>query len=136
MARPLRIEFAGAFYHVTARGNERRNIFFSDGDRQKSLSTLGDVCAGFNWRCHAYCQMTNHYYLLVEMLDGNLSKAMRQLNGVYTQYINRAHRRVGHLFQGRFKGQISRKMCNGRPDPGFLVFLMLGNTALVTMDLV
>lgn len=109
MARPLRIEFAGALYHVTARGNERRDIFFSDEDRLRFLVTLGEVCAGFNWRCHAYCQMTNHYHLLVETLDANLSQGMRQLNGGYTQYVNRKHRRVGHLFQGRFKGILVEK---------------------------
>jgi putative transposase len=109
MARPLRIEFSGALYHVTARGNERRNIFFSDEDRLRFLSSLGEVCEEFNWRCHAYCQMTNHYHLLVETLDANLSKGMRHLNGVYTQTINRTHRRVGHLFQGRFKGILVEK---------------------------
>jgi putative transposase len=109
MARPLRIEFAGALYHVTARGNERRSIFFSDDDRSRFLDTLGEVCARFNWRCHAFCQMTNHYHLLVETPEANLSRGMRQLNGVYTQYINRRHRRVGHLFQGRFTGILVQK---------------------------
>jgi len=104
MARPLRIEFAGALYHVTARGNERRDIFFADDDRRQFLDTLGEVCTRFNWRCHAFCQMTNHYHLLVETAEANLSRGMRQLNGVYTQQVNRRHRRVGHLFQGRFTG--------------------------------
>jgi REP element-mobilizing transposase RayT len=104
MARPLRIEFAGALYHVTSRGNERRAIFFSDDDRLAFLGILADVVDRFNWLCHAYCLMTNHYHLLVETADANLSKGMRQLNGVYTQYVNRTHQRVGHLFQGRFKG--------------------------------
>ena len=109
MARPLRIEFAGALYHVTARGNERRDIFFSDEDRASFLSTLGDVCSRFNWRCHAYCQMTNHYHLLIETAEANLSRGMRQLNGVYTQYVNRGRRRVGHLFQGRYTGILVEK---------------------------
>lgn len=109
MARPLRIEFAGALYHLTARGNERRDIFFSESDRQRFLDTLGEVCARFNWRCHAFCQMTNHYHLLVETAEANLSRGMRQLNGVYTQYINHQHRRVGHLFQGRFTGILVQK---------------------------
>lgn len=90
MARPLRIEFAGALYHVTARGNERRDIYFSDEDRLLFLRTLGEVCSELNWRCHAYCQMTNHYHLLVETPDANLSRGMRQLNGEYTQFINRS----------------------------------------------
>ena len=109
MSRPLRIEFAGALYHVTSRGNERREIFFSEEDRAAFLSILGEVVGRFTWRCHAYCLMTNHYHLLVETPDANLSKGMRQLNGVYTQYINRTHTRVGHLFQGRFKGILVQK---------------------------
>jgi len=105
MARPLRLEFAGALYHVTARGNERRSIFLgdADGDRAAFLDVLGATCERFNWLVHAYCLMTNHYHLLVETPDANLSKGMRQLNGVFTQYVNRTHTRVGHLFQGRFK---------------------------------
>jgi putative transposase len=105
MARPLRLEFAGALYHVTARGNELRSIFLgdADGDRAAFLDVLGATCERFNWLVHAYCLMTNHYHLLVETPDANLSKGMRQLNGVFTQSVNRAHARVGHLFQGRFK---------------------------------
>lgn len=105
MARPLRLEFAGALYHVTARGNERRNIFLGniDDDRAAFLDVLKATCERFHWTCHAYCVMTNHYHLLVETPDANLSKGMRQLNGVYTQHVNRTHGRVGHLFQGRFK---------------------------------
>jgi REP element-mobilizing transposase RayT len=109
MARPLRIEFAGALYHVTARGNERRDIFFSDDDRSRFLDTLGKVCARFDWRCHAFCQMTNHYHLLVETAQANLSRGMRQLNGVYSQQVNHRYRRVGHLFQGRFSGILVQK---------------------------
>jgi putative transposase len=109
MARPLRIEFAGALYHVTSRGNERREIFFSDEDRATFLGVLGDVVVRFDWLCHAYCLMGNHYHLLVETPEANLSKGMRQLNGVYTQLINRTQRRVGHLFQGRFKGILVQK---------------------------
>jgi REP element-mobilizing transposase RayT len=109
MARPLRIEFSGAVYHVTTRGNERREIFFGDDDRSAFLDILGKVCERFNWICHAYCQMGNHYHLLIETPEANLSKGMRQLNGVYTQYINRTHGRVGHLFQGRFKGILVQK---------------------------
>lgn len=109
MARPLRIEFAGALYHITVRGNERRDIYFEETDREMFLEILGGVCKRFNWLCHAYCEMTNHYHLLIETPEGNLSEGMRQLNGVYTQYINRSHHRVGHLFQGRFKGILVEK---------------------------
>ena len=109
MARPLRIEYAGALYHVTARGNEKKDIYFTKADRGEFLEILGKVCDRFNWICHAYCQMRSHYHILLETPDGNLSHGMRQLNGVYTQYINRTHRRVGHLFQGRFKGILVQK---------------------------
>ncbi|MFO1429799.1 MAG: transposase [Candidatus Competibacteraceae bacterium] len=111
MARPLRLEFAGALYHVTARGNERRDIFLGnlDDDRAVFLVKLGQVCERFNWICHAYCLMTNHYHLLIETPDANLSKGMRQLNGVYTQHVNRTHGRVGHLFQGRYQGILVEK---------------------------
>ena len=80
MARPLRLEFAGALYHVTSRGDRRENIFLNDDDRNDWLDVLNTVCARFNWVVHAFCQMTNHYHLLVETVDGNLSAGMRQLN--------------------------------------------------------
>ncbi len=80
MARPLRIEFAGALYHATSRGNERREIFFAEEDRSAFLQVLEGVCKRFYWVCHAYCLMDNHYHLLVETPDTNLSKGMRQLN--------------------------------------------------------
>ena len=104
MARPLRIEFSGALYHVTSRGDRREAIFEDDEDRLLFLRTLAEVVERFHWLCHAYCLMTNHYHLLVETPDGNLSKGMRHLNGVYTQATNRRHARTGHLFQGRFQG--------------------------------
>ena len=103
MARPLRIEYDGALYHITSRGNERRAIFRDDEDRVDFLDALQKVNERFNWICHAYCLMNNHYHLLIETPDGNLSKGMRQLNGVYTQDFNRRHHRVGHVFQGRYK---------------------------------
>jgi REP element-mobilizing transposase RayT len=109
MARPLRIEYDGALYHVTSRGNERKPIFKDDGDRELFLTTLRQVSERFHWLCHAYCLMGNHYHLVIETPDGNLSKGMRQLNGVYTQAFNRRHHRVGHLFQGRFKGILVQK---------------------------
>ena len=85
MARPLRIEFAGALYHVTSRGDGREDIYLDKEDRKLYLTVLGEVCDLFNWSVHSWCQMTNHYHLLVETPDANLSKGMRYLNGVYTQ---------------------------------------------------
>lgn len=103
MSRPLRIQFAGALYHVTARGNERKTIYNDEDDFAIFMAILSEVCERFNWVIHSYCLMTNHYHLLVETPDANLAKGMRQLNGVYTQKFNRKHKRVGHLFQGRYK---------------------------------
>ncbi len=109
MARPIRLEFAGALYHVTSRGDRQEDIYDVDNDRQDFLSILEDVCSRHNWICHAYCLMSNHYHLLIETPDANLSKGMRQLNGVYTQTYNRAHHRVGHVFQGRYKAILVQK---------------------------
>ena len=109
MSRPLRIEFAGALYHVTSRGDGREEIYLGDEDRELFLDVLGEACEGFNWAVHAWCQMTNHYHLLVETPDGNLSKGMRHLNGVYTQRFNREHERVGPVFQGRFQAILVEK---------------------------
>jgi len=109
MTRPLRIEFDGALYHVTARGDRQANIYEDDDDREQFLSLLKEVCSRFNWQIHAYCLMDNHYHLLIETPEGNLSLGMRHLNGVYTQKINRKHDRVGHVFQGRFKSVIVEK---------------------------
>jgi putative transposase len=83
MARPLRLEFAGALYHVTSRGDGREAIFRGDGDRQVFFDVLAGVWARFNWVIHAYCLMTNHYHVLIETPDGNLARGMRALNGVY-----------------------------------------------------
>ncbi len=103
MARPLRIEYPGALYHITSRGNARQPIYKDDKDREAFLELLGSVLGRYGWICHAYCLVGNHYHLLIETPDGNLSKGMRQLNGIYTQHFNRRHGRVGHVFQGRFK---------------------------------
>ena len=97
MVRPLRIEYDGALYHITSRGNAREDIFFDDEDRKLFLDILASVKERSNWLCHAYCLMDNHYHLIVETPEGNLSKGMRQLNGVYTQRFNKQHNRVGHL---------------------------------------
>lgn len=104
MARPLRIEFPGALYHLTARGNARASIYFDDRDRRVFLDIVGEVVERYLWRCYAYCLMPNHYHLVVDTPQPNLSRGMRQLNGLYTQRFNRRHGRVGHVFQGRFKG--------------------------------
>jgi len=109
MARPLRIEYEGAVYHVTSRGNAGAKIFLDDVDRSRFLEILKDVVARFGWICHAYCLMGNHYHLLIETPDANLSRGMQHLNGVYTQWFNRRHSRYGHLVQGRFKSILVEK---------------------------
>lgn len=109
MSRPLRIEYAGAVYHITSRGNEKKPVFKDDHDREVFLRTLQHVIKRYNWICHAYCLMTNHYHLLVETPEGNLALGMRQLNGVYTQLFNKYHGRNGHLFQGRYKAILIQK---------------------------
>jgi REP element-mobilizing transposase RayT len=109
MARPLRIELPGALYHITSRGDGREDIYRTDSDRRLFLAVLGDVCERFNWWGHAYCLMGNHYHLLMETPDANLSKGMRQLNGVYTQRFNQVYGRCGHVFQGRYKAILVQK---------------------------
>jgi len=103
MSRPLRLEFPDALYHLTSRGDRREDIYEDDVDRGAFLDVLSSVIEQFNWTCYAYCLMSNHYHLLVQTPDANLSKGMRQLNGVYTQAYNRRHNKTGHLFQGRYK---------------------------------
>jgi putative transposase len=109
MARPLRLDHAGAVWHVTGRGNERREIFGDDGDREWFLTILGRVVKVYRWRVHAYVLTGNHYHLLIETPEATLSRGMRQLNGSYTQSFNRRHDRVGHLLQGRFKAILVEK---------------------------
>ena len=99
MSRPFRLELARGLYHVTSRGNRREDIFLDDTDRELWLTTLAQCCERFNWAIHAWCLMSNDYHLLVETPEANLSAGMRQLNGVYTQLVNRRHKRVGHVFQ-------------------------------------
>ena len=106
MARPLRVEFPGALYHVTARGNERRAVFRDDEDRHRFLATLEEASTEYGLRLHAFCLMPNHYHLLVETPRANLSRAIGWLQTTYTIRFNRRHRRSGHLFQGRFKAHI------------------------------
>ena len=109
MARPLRIEYEGAVYHITSRGNRRKPIFKDEDDQRLFLSTLESVNKRYNWLNHAYCLMNNHYHLIIETPDGNLSKGMRQLNGVYTQMFNKRHKKTGHIFQGRYKAILIQK---------------------------
>jgi putative transposase len=109
MARPLRIEYDGAVYHITSRGNSRKPIYKEDEDRRIFLEVLHRANTRYNWLCHAYCLMNNHYHLIIETPDGNLSQGMRQLNGVYTQLFNKRHNRVGHIFQGRYKAILIQK---------------------------
>ena len=106
MARPLRIEFPGALYHVISRGNERRAIVRDDADRHKRLDWLRRTVEIYGWRLHAFVLMNNHDHLFVETPEANLSAGMQHYNGSYTGYFNRRHRRAGHLFQGRFKGHL------------------------------
>ncbi len=103
MTRPLRVEFPGAIYHITSRGNAKQAIYIDDEDRGRFLGVLSMVVERFQWLCHAYCLMENHYHLLIETPQGNLSSGMRELNGVYTQGLNQRYGRVGHLFQGRYQ---------------------------------
>jgi REP element-mobilizing transposase RayT len=103
MARPLRIEFAGAVYHVTSRGNGRQRIFLDDQDNRKFLELLGKTIEHFHWICHAFCLMVNHYHLMIETPEANLSKGMHHLNASFCQAHNKRYDTVGHLFQGRFK---------------------------------
>jgi len=88
MARPLRIEYSGAVYHITSRGNARKKIYRDDLDREKYLGVLDTVVKRYNWLCHAYCLVDNHYHILVETPDANLSRGMKHLNGVYTKSYN------------------------------------------------
>ena len=103
MARPLRIEFPGAVYHVTSRGDRREPIFVDDRDRHDFLDVVAQALSRFDAQILAYCLMGNHYHFVLHTRRANLSLLMRHINGVYTQAFNRQHNKVGHLFQGRFK---------------------------------
>jgi len=109
MARPLRLEFPCALFHLTARGNAQQAIFLDDGDRQHFLRLLGREVQQQQWRCYLYCLMGNHYHLLIETPEPNLSRGLKRLHGTYTQWFNRRHQRVGHLLQGRFKSLLVEK---------------------------
>jgi REP element-mobilizing transposase RayT len=103
MARPLRLEYPGALYHVTTRGNRRETIFTDDKDRKTWLALLKQTLSRFDATVYAYCLMGNHYHIVLMTRQPNLSRLMRQQNGVYTQRYNRRHGQTGHVFQGRFK---------------------------------
>jgi len=104
MARPPRIEFPGAFYHVVVRGNQQQKVFGSDPDRLTYLDILARNKEKHGFVLYAYVLMSNHIHLLVETGDTGISRVMQSINQTYTQYFNRKYRKVGHLFQGRFKG--------------------------------
>jgi len=106
MARQPRIEVAGGYYHVFARGNERRALYRDTNDRTTFLELLGTTLEGYAWELLSYVLMTNHYHLLIQTNEPNLSAGMHYLNAVYAQRFNRRHRRVGHLYQGRYKARL------------------------------
>lgn len=103
MARPLRIEYENALYHIISRGNEGMTLFIQDQDRHAFMNVLERVVERYNWICHAYCLMGNHYHLVIETPDANLCRGMKYLNGVYSQKFNRRNSRFGHVLQGRYK---------------------------------
>jgi len=109
MARPLRIEFPDALYHVTSRGNERRPIFRTNRDRKAFLDFLGQAARRFGWHITAYVLMTNHFHLVIQTPKPNLSLGMQWFNGTYVGWFNRIHKRCGHLYQGRFKARLVEK---------------------------
>jgi putative transposase len=114
MARPIRVEFPGAVYHVMARGNEQREIFRDDQDRRRFLQTLSEAVEQFGLRVYAYCLMSNHYHVVAGTPRANLSRAVGWLQATYTARFNARHRRRGHLFQGRFKAQLVESDVYGR----------------------
>lgn len=103
MARPLRIAYPSAFYHITSRGNEQKDVFKSRKDREKFLDYLASATERYSAVIHVWCLMNNHYHLLLETPEANLSQIMRHINGAYTTYFNVKRKRSGHLFQGRYK---------------------------------
>ncbi|MBI4660776.1 MAG: transposase, partial [Verrucomicrobia bacterium] len=115
MPRPLRVEFAGAIYHLMNRGDRREPIFLDDEDRKSFLHTLGEACAKTGWQVHAYCLMGNHFHLVAETPQPNLVAGMKWLLGTYTGRFNRRHRYFGHLFSGRYKSMVIDEL-----SPGYL----------------
>ena len=109
MARALRIQYPGAVYHITSRGNAREAIYYGEKDKIRFLQFLAKVVKQYGWFCHAYCLMTNHYHLLVETPQPNLSRGMKRLNSQYSLIFNKRHRRVGHVLQGRYRSIVVEK---------------------------
>lgn len=109
MARQARIEYKGALYHLTSRGNAKQDIFLSDEDRLGFIERLRKARNRYNTIVYAYCLMDNHFHLLVETPDGNVSQFMRHLNSTYTQHFNITNKKLGRLFQGRFKAILVQK---------------------------
>ncbi|GAB6281011.1 MAG: hypothetical protein STSR0007_11520 [Thermovirga sp.] len=106
MTRPLRLEYPGALYHVMSRGDNKQKIFLNDHDHERFFVIYADIVKRLGWITFAWCLMDNHFHIVVETPEPNLSEGMRLLNGIYTQYYNHNHDRVGHLFQGRFRAII------------------------------
>jgi REP element-mobilizing transposase RayT len=109
MVRPLRIEIPGGFYHIMSRGNAKAPVFINDADRTKFIDILAKTVHDYGWLCHTYCLMGNHYHLLIETPEANLSAGMHLLNGMYTQAFNSRHQRTGHVFEGRFRSNLVEK---------------------------
>lgn len=109
MSRPVRIEFPGAVYHVTSKGRDGETVFRDDEDKGVFLNVIDNVVDRFGWLVHSYVLLNNCYEIVVEVPDANLSKGMRQLNGVYTQHVNRKHHQEGPIFHGRFKSVLLEK---------------------------
>jgi putative transposase len=106
MPRQLRYQSPGTIYHITVRGNAKQEIFTNDAERLMFLDCLADAVKGFDWICHAFCLMNNHYHLVLQTRQANLATGMQRLNGQYAQMFNYRHGRSGHLFQGRFYSRV------------------------------
>jgi putative transposase len=109
MARPLRIQYPGAVYHVMNRGGSRQKIFLDEKDHQVFLNTIGEIYDRWGVEVFGWCLMGNHYHLCLRTAEGNLSRVMRHLDGLYTQRFNRFHGRDGALFRGRYKAIVVDK---------------------------
>jgi len=109
MARALRVQYPGAVYHITSRGNAKEAIYYDEKDKKRFLNFLAKVTMQYGWVCHAYCLMTNHYHLLIETPQPNLARGMKRLNSLYSLIFNKRHRRVGHVLQGRYRSIVVEK---------------------------